>query len=239
MATEYVKKLENLATEKRTLKDNVRKHKLDRLGLMENVGLSTQPIVTEQQKTNEAIATLNESLQVTPKKQLEFQKTFEIDFRNIDQNLPKSIRPVFSQDGFKIGKAYIQVDREHRLLRVHGKQNTFQITQELVDLIKGLPLENYSETVMHDYKNLLIDINASTRSKRVRQLNGLVTKTGEGMTFLPDNVVELKSRLEKVLSAAREGHTNVFNEGMAILKRLLEKSAITSYEFEKLSKSFS
>ena len=39
--------------------------------------------------------------ETTPKKQIEFQDTFQIDFRNIDQDLPKSIRPVFSQDGLK------------------------------------------------------------------------------------------------------------------------------------------
>ena len=56
--------------------------------------------------------------ETTPKKQIEFQDTFQIDFRNIDQDLPKSVRPVFSQDGFKIGKAYIEVDKGRRLMRV-------------------------------------------------------------------------------------------------------------------------
>ena len=237
---DYVNKLETLASERRILKSNVRKHKLAQLGLMENVGLYTQPILAEQEKTREAIDslgnTLMESKQVspsTPRKQLEFQDAFHIDFRNIDQNLPKSIRPVFSQDGFKIGKAYIEVDREQRMMRVHGKERTYEITQDLIDLIKGLPLENYNREALNDYRNLLSDIDASTRSKRVRQL----TRSGEGMTFLPDNVVELQARLEKLMSAAREGHSNVFNEGMAVLKRLLEKEAITLEDFKKLSKN--
>ena len=33
--------------------------------------------------------------ETTPKKQIEFQDTFQIDFRNIDQDLPKSISDLF------------------------------------------------------------------------------------------------------------------------------------------------
>ena len=59
-----------------------------------------------------AIESLQDSnKETTPKKQIEFQDTFQIDFRNINQDLPKSIRPVFSQDGFKIGNVYIEVDK--------------------------------------------------------------------------------------------------------------------------------
>ena len=242
---DYVKKLEQLASERNTFKNNVHKHKLQQLGLMENVGLYTQPVLAAQEKTREAIDSLSSTLvdneqlsQIPPKKQIEFQDTFQIDFRNIDQNLPKSIRPVFSQDGFKIGRVYIEVDREQRLMRVHGKQNTYAITQELVDLIKGLPLENYGVAVLNDYKNLLDDVEGSTRAKRIKQLSGLV-KSGEGFVFLPDNVDELQARLEKLSAAAKEGHSNVFNEGMAILKRLLELGAITQEKFKQLSKIFS
>ena len=244
---EYVNKLEQLVNERITFKNNIyiRKHKLAQLGLMENVGLYTQPVLAAQEKTIEAIDSLSSTLvdnkqlsQIPPKKQIEFQDTFQIDFRNIDQNLPKSIRPVFSQDGFKIGRVYIEVDREQRLMRVHGKQNTYTITQELVDLIKGLPLENYGVTVLNDYKNLLDDVEGSTRAKRIKQLSGLV-KSGEGFVFLPDNVDELQARLEKLSAAAKEGHSNVFNEGMAILKRLLELGAITQEKFKQLSKIFS
>ena len=109
MTSEYVNKLETVSNERRAFKHNVRKHKLVQLGLMENVGLYTQPILAEQERMRKAIESLQDSNnkhmeETTPKKQIEFQDTFQIDFRNIDQDLPKSIRPVFSQDGFKIGK---------------------------------------------------------------------------------------------------------------------------------------
>ena len=241
MTSEYVNKLETVSKERRAFEANVRKHKLAQLGLMENVGLYTQPILAEQERTRKAIESLqynNKHVEeTTPKKQIEFQDTFQIDFRNIDQDLPKSIRPVFSQDGFKIGKAYIEVDKGRRLMRVRGKRSAYEITQELVDLIKGKPLRDYSREVLDDYKNLLNDVGASTRSKRYRHLSG--TPVGEGFSFLPDNVQELQARLEKLIAAAKEGHNNVFNEGMAILKRLLEVKAITLTDFKALSKIFS
>ena len=238
MTSEYVNKLETVSNERRAFKHNVKKHKLAQLGLMENVGLYTQPILAEQERTRKAIESLQDSnKETTPKKQIEFQDTFQIDFRNIDQDLPKSIRPVFSQDGFKIGNAYIEVDKGRRLMRVHGKRSAYEITQELVDLIKGKPLRDYSREVLDDYKNLLNDVGASTRSKRYRHLSG--TPVGEGFSFLPDNVQELQARLEKLIAAAKEGHNNVFNEGMAILKRLLEAKAITLTDFKTLSKNFS
>ena len=237
MTSEYINKLETVSKERRAFEANVRKHKLAQLGLMENVGLYTQPILAEQERTHKAIESLQDSnKETTPKNQIEFQDTFQIDFRNIDQDLPKSIRPVFSQDGFKIGNAYIEVDKGRRLMRVHGKRSAYEITQELVDLIKGKPLRDYSREVLDDYKNLLNDVGASTRSKRYRHLSG--TPVGEGFSFLPDNVQELQARLEKLIAAAKEGHNNVFNEGMAILKRLLEAKAITLTDFKTLSKNF-
>ena len=104
MTSEYVNKLETVSNERRAFKHNVKKHKLAQLGLMVNVGLYTQPILAEQERTRKAIESLQDNKHVeetTPKKQIEFQDTFQIDFRNIDQDLPKSIRPVFSQDGLK------------------------------------------------------------------------------------------------------------------------------------------
>ena len=172
----------------------------------------TQPILAEQERPRKAIESLQDREETTPKKQIEFQDTFHIDFRNIDQDLPKSIRPVFSQGGFKIGNAYIEVDKGRRLMRVCSKRSAYEITQELVDLIKGKP-------------------------KRYRHLSG--TPVSEGFFFLPDNVQELQARLEKLIAVAKEGHTNVFNEGMAILKRLLEAKAITLTDFKALSKNFS
>ena len=77
---DYVNKLENLAKEKQAFKQNVRKHKLAQLGLMENVGLYTQPILAEQEKTREAIEALgnsnNKQLETSeiPRKQIEFSK---------------------------------------------------------------------------------------------------------------------------------------------------------------------
>ena len=70
-----------------------------------------------------------------------------------------------------------------------------------------------------------------------RRLSG--TPVDKGFSFLPNNVQELQARLEKFIAAAKEGHTNVFNEGMAILKRLLEVKAITLTDFKALSKNFS
>ena len=103
-------------------------------------------------------------------------------------------------------------------------------------MIKGKPLHDYSRELLDDYKNLLNDVGASTCSKRYRHLSG--TPVGEGFSFLPDNVQELQVRLEKLIAAAKEGHNNVFNEGMAILKRLLEAKAITLTDFKALSKKF-
>ena len=54
--------------------------------------------------------------------------------------MPKSIRPVFSQDSFKIGNAYIEVDKGQHLMYVCGKRSAYEITQGLVDLIKGKPV---------------------------------------------------------------------------------------------------
>ena len=126
----------------------MRKHKLAQLGLMENVGC-IRNYLAEQERTCKAIESLQDNNnkhmeEITPKKQIEFQDTFQIDFRNIDQDLPKSIRPVFSQDGFKIGKAYIEVDKGRRLMRVHGKCSAYEIAQELVNLIKSKLLHDYS-----------------------------------------------------------------------------------------------
>ena len=115
---------------------------------MENADLYTQPILAKQERTRKAIESLqdnnNKHMEETAlKKQIEFQDTFQIDFRNIDQDLPKSIKPVFSQDGFKIGKAYIEVDKGRRLMQVCGKRSAYEIIQEHVDLIKGKPLHDF------------------------------------------------------------------------------------------------
>ena len=85
---------------------------------------------------------------------------------------------------------------------------------------------------------------AHRHSKRYRHLSGTpvgtpVKKMGEGFSLLHNNVQELQARLEKLIIVAKEGHTNVFNEGMAILKRLLETKAITLTDFKTLSKIFS
>ena len=93
------------------------------------------------------------------------------------------VGPVFSQDSFKIRKAYIEVDKGRHLMRVRGKHSAYEITQELVDLIKGKPLRDYSREVLDDCKNLLNDIGASTRSKRYRHLSG--TPVGKGFPFSP------------------------------------------------------
>ena len=112
-----------------------------------------------------------------------------------------------------------------------------RLLKNLVDLIKGKPLCDYSRELLDDYKNLLNDFGTSTRSKRYRHLSE--TPVGEGFSFLTNNIQELQPRLEKFIAAAKEGHSNVFNEGMAILKRLLEAKAITLTDFKTLSKNFS
>ena len=73
---------------------------------------------------------------------------------------------------------------------------------------------------------MLNGVGASTRSKKYRHLSGTpvgtsVKKMGKGFSFLPNSVQELQARLEKLIAAAKEGHNNVFNEGMAILKKAL------------------
>ena len=64
----------------------------------------------------------------------------------------------------------------------------------------------------------------------LKHLSG--TPVGKGFSFLPDNVQELQAKLEKLIAAVKEGHNNVFNEGMAILKRLLEAKAITLTDYK-------
>ena len=228
--------LDNLHRSRQIFKNTILKNRLARLGQEENVNVYIQPIIDEQAKNTDRVINTLENKPIDEKTK-EFEDTFSIDFRNIDQSLPKSIRPVFSQDGFRIGAKFIEVDRSKRLMRVHEKRNVYQITQELVDLIKGFPLKDYSKEHLSNYHNLLKDIGAST-TKRFKELSKL-GKQGDGIQFLPDDVTELRSRLEKLLSAANEGHTNVFNEGMAILKRLLEKKVISKSEFESYSKIFS
>ena len=233
-------KLENLHHARQAFKNTILKNKLRRLGLEESANLYIQPIIQEQeQNTDRIIAAIDkQNPEHNRKKIKEFENTFSIDFRNIDQNLSKSIRPVFGQDGFKIGAKFIEVDSSKQRMRVEGSRNEYQITQELVDLIKGLPIENYSALHLSDYYSLLNDVGASTRSKRFREFNTLLFKQGYGIQFLPDNDTELLTRLEKLLSAAKEGHSNVYNEGMAVLKRLLEKKVISMSEFKKYSKFF-
>ena len=68
MTSEYVNKLETVSNERRAF------------SLMENVGLYTQPILAEQERTRKAIESLQDSnKETTPKKQIEFQDTFQID----------------------------------------------------------------------------------------------------------------------------------------------------------------
>ena len=107
----YIKKLETLSSERRAFKTNARKHKLAQLGLMENVGLDMQPILAEQERMCKAIESLQDNNikhmeETTPKS----KSSFKIHSRLISgtSTRTKSIRPVFSQDGFKIGKAYIE-----------------------------------------------------------------------------------------------------------------------------------
>ncbi|ESP04222.1 hypothetical protein LOTGIDRAFT_176358 [Lottia gigantea] len=49
--------------------------------------------------------------------------------------------------------------------------------------------------------------------------------SGQGITFLSDNIEELLNRLRVILAAMHEGHRShrQFNEVNCILKRLLEK----------------
>ena len=71
MTSEYINKLENLSSERWAFKNNVKKHKLAHLGLMENVGLHTQPILAEQERMCKAIESLQDDGKYTaetPKK---------------------------------------------------------------------------------------------------------------------------------------------------------------------------
>lgn len=267
---DYPKKLDALHHAKQGFKNLVLKNKLAQQNLLDSANLYIKPIIAEQEKTKDETIAAIEDLKATisehPKGHLAiegsqekrrlFEEQYRIDFRGIDQNLPKTIRPVFQQDGFKIGNRVMEVNPERRQMRVHGEEQIYDITQELIDLIKGEPLENYSLKYLVDYENLLRDIDASQRSKRVRELARVLRKmrsegdttfedaesTFEGnglIKFISDDSKILKGQLQKLLSAAKEGHTNVYNEGMAVLKRLLEKGEMNHAEFLKLAKNFS
>ena len=80
------------------------------------------------------------------------------------------------------------------LMRVCSKCSAYEITQKLVDLIKGKPLHDYLREVLDDYKNLFNDVGTSTCSKRYRLLSGTPVKNGQGFSFIPDNVQELQVR---------------------------------------------
>ena len=88
----YINKLETLSKERRAFEANVRKHKLAQLGLMENVGLYTQPILAEQERTREAIEALGNS----NNKQLETSEipksksSFKIHSRLISETLTRT-----------------------------------------------------------------------------------------------------------------------------------------------------
>ena len=71
-----------------------------------------------------------------------------------------------------------------------GKQNTYEIMQDLVNLIKGETLENYSGSVLDDYRNLLNDAEGFRKAKRIRHLSGSPKKTEQGISFLPEVVVK-------------------------------------------------
>ena len=85
---------------------------------------------------------------------------------------------------------------------MQGRQNTYEITQYLV-LIKRRPLENFSGSFLDDDMiYLLNDIEGSRKAKRIRHLSGTPKMTGQGISFPPDNVQELKDHLQKLLSAS-------------------------------------
>ena len=249
----HANKLLSLHKEKQILKNQVLKDKLVRQNLIDSASLYIQPVIDEQEKAKDETIAAIKALGGPPtagrplesnEKQQRFERTYQIDFRGIDQSLPKSIRPVFTPEGFKIGSKFIEVNPETRQMRVQGQERIYDITQELIDLIKGEPLDNYSDTVKDDYRNLLEDVQGSRMSKRMRHLSS-TPKKGKGLpfgpfvSFLSDNTQELKDHLQKLLSAAKEGHNNVYNQGMAVLKRLLEKGGLEKTEFSRLVKNFS
>ena len=258
----HANKLLSLHKEKQILKNQVLKDKLVRQNLIDSASLYIQPVIDEQEKAKDETIAAIKALGGPPtaklhagqspagrplesnEKQQRFERIYQIDFRGIDQSLPKSIRPVFTPEGFKIGSKFIEVNPETRQMRVQGQERIYDITQELIDLIKGEPLDNYSDTVKDDYRNLLEDVQGSRMSKRMRHLSS-TPKKGEGLpfgpfvSFLSDNTQELKDHLQKLLSAAKEGHSNVYNQGMAVLKRLLEKGELEKTEFSRLVKNFS
>ena len=263
---DYAKKLDALHQARQGFKNQVLKSKLAQQNLLDSANLYIKPILSEQEKTIAAIEGLKVAvsdraskgappIEGSQEKRRSFEEQYKIDFRGIDQNLPKSIRPVFQQDGFKIGHEMIEVNPQTRQMRVQGRKQIYDITQDLVDLIKGEPLEDYSLKNLTEYKSLLQDIGASQRSKRVKNLIRTIREKqragyttfedaessfeGNGLiSFLSDDTAKLKEQLHKLLSAAKEGHSNVYNEGLAILKRLLEKGEINTGKFSKLAKYF-
>ena len=121
-----------------------------------------------------------------------------------------------------------------------AKDKTIATIKDLIfsKAIEATPEGSLEKREKLDYRNLLNDVEGSRKAKRIRRLSGSPKKTGQYISFLPDNVQELKNHLQKLLSAAK-GHSNVYSEGMAVLNLLLEKGEINKAEFLRLAKSFS
>ena len=114
----HANKLLSLHKEKQILKNQVLKDKLVRQNLIDSASLYIQPVIDEQEKTKDETIAAIKALGGPPtaklhagqspagrplesnEKQQRFERTYQIDFHGIDQSLPKSIRPVFTSEGF-------------------------------------------------------------------------------------------------------------------------------------------
>ena len=193
----------------------------------------------------------------------ELQEEFDIDTSGIDQTLARTMRPVFEpREGLIINKKKILVNPQTREMKVDGKDRIYKLTQELFDLIKGAKFtvegadrETYGafrRREYEDYYNLMLDVGASNRAQRMIILKRIVEddqlrgemQIGEGLRtkgatqFFPDDKDWMMEKLKTLIPAAKEGHTNVYNAGMAITERLHERGDISQAEYNNLIKIF-
>ena len=117
---------------------------------------------------------------------------------------------------------------------INGKR--FDFNKEIIDLMRGDRLSNHNEDDLREYAKILHEAGAFSGKGRYKEvLDKLKEKTGEGVTFLSDDPVELFDRLKILIPARKEGHNSTGNEIHAILKRLLEKNLITSQQYKNFS----
>ena len=130
----------------------------------------------------------------------------------------------------------------NKTFEMNGK--TFKFNKNIINLMRGAPLEGQSYHNLEVYAGILAEANAAPFRGRFKDVKDKLNDfedfpTGEGLSattiFLPDDPSELFNRLQILLTARKEGHNSTENEIHAILKRLLEKNLITNKQYKFFS----